>query len=313
VSALSVCGTAVLGAAVLSLSASAFAQSERIRDPEDEPDEARPSPAKPKSGKPSAGEKIRDPEDTEEATAPPPRPARDRGGLRGSLSGYFYTQLNVDTRLNDGREFAAEWHNVFFLKLALEPTDKIRAVVSGRFHHFSAVERNESDAPFLIFNGDHPRHFFEADLWEAYVDFYLPGKVDLRVGNQLFHWGSADLFSPTDVLNPLDARWGVLGEADELKIPVFAVSATWRGPGVNVTGAWVPFVVPMRAFLVGSDFGLLQPRAYFNFPDLRPLFPDPLLDALQKAAFEGSVPSRSFANSQGGVRFWGTARGIDWG
>jgi hypothetical protein len=260
----------------------------------------------------SAQERVRDPEDQEEAepakTAAKPVPP----SVVGSISGHYYTQLAVDTRLDGGRELAAEWRNQLYLKVALEPSTRMRATVGGRFRHFTAVERSEG-ATFLLVNGDRPRHFFEADLWEAYLDLYLPGKVDLRIGNQLFHWGAADFLSPTDVLNPFDARWGPLVETDEFKIPVFAVSATWRGPGVNVTGAWIPFVVPVRAFLFGHDFALLPPRGPFPLPDLRALLSDPLSDALQRAAFEGSVPSRSFASSQGGLRVWGNAGRIDFG
>jgi hypothetical protein len=266
---------------------------ERIRDPEDEKEQ------------PADAERVRDPEDAEDEglaparrrTAPPTR------GLVGSLTGHFYSQLAVDTRHNDGPEYAAEWRNVLFLKAALEPSSVVRGVISGRFRHFTAADRDLGN----------PRHFWEADLWEAHIEVTLPGRVDVRVGNQIFHWGASDFLSPTDVLNPFDLRWGPLAEPDELKIPVFAVSATWRGPGVNVTGAWIPFVTPMRAFLVGHDFGLFQPRAYFATPDLRAFLSDPLSDAIQRTAFEGAVPSRSLANSQGAVRVWGTWRGIDWG
>ena len=279
----------------------------------DDPAQAPAKPALP------AGERVRDPEDADpEGTVPrraPPRApaAAAAAGFKGSLSGLFSTQLSFDTRLNDGREHAAEWRNSLYLKVAVEPASWLRAVVGGRFRHFTAVERNESDAPFLLFNGERPRHFFEGDLWEAHLDLYLPGGIDLRIGNQIFHWGSADFLSPTDVLNPPDLRFGIYGEPDEYKLPVFAASATWRGRSVNVTGAWIPVVTPGRAFLFGHDFGLLQPRAYFAFPDLRPVLPDPLSDGLQRLMFDGSVPSRSFANSQGGVRIWGHGRGIDWG
>jgi len=239
--------------------------------------------------------------------------ASEKVGPRASFSGAFFTQLAVDTKLNDGREHAAEWRNELFLKAAIEPSPKLRAVLSGRFRHFTAVERNEGDSPYLLFNGERPRHFYEADLWEAYVDVSLPGKVDLRIGNQLFHWGAADFGSPTDVLNPPDLRFPFLSDADSMKLPVFAFSATWRGPSVNATAAYIPFVVPGRAFLVGHDFGLLQPRAYFNAPDVRPLLGDPLSDALQRASFEGAVPSRSLANGQAGVRLFGQAGRVDWG
>ena len=238
---------------------------------------------------------------------------RQLTGMRGSFTGAYSTELAIDTQLDGGGEHAAQWLSSLLLKAALEPNERLRVVVSGRFRHFTAVERNDGSGPFLLFNGERPRHFFEAELWEAHVDFYLPGRVDLRIGNQLFHWGAADFGSPTDVLNPPDLRFGASGDADELKLPVFAVSATWRGPAFNVSGAWLPFVVPMRAFLVGHDFGLLQPRAYFGVPDLRPLLGDPLSDALQRTAFDGAVPSRSPAHSQGGVRLWGQVRGVDWG
>jgi hypothetical protein len=265
---------------------------ERIRDPEDEK-------------KPARAERVRDPEDAEDEGLAPARQrsAPPTRGLVGSLAGHLYSQLAFDTRHNDGPEHIAEWRNVLFLKAALEPSSVVRGVISGRFRHFTAADRDLGN----------PRHFWEADLWEAHLEVTLPGRVDVRVGNQIFHVGASDFFSPTDVLNPFDLRFGPLAEPDELKIPVFAVSATWRGPGANVTGAWIPFVTPMRAFLFGHDFGLLQPRAYLAVPDLRAFLSDPLSDALQRTAFEGAVPPRSLANSQGAVRVFGTWHGIDWG
>ena len=43
-------------------------------------------------------------------------------------------------------------------------------------------------------------------LREGGLEFGIPNKLHLFVGNQTFEWGSADGFNPTDVLNAQDYR-----------------------------------------------------------------------------------------------------------
>jgi hypothetical protein len=79
-------------------------------------------------------------------------------------------------------------------------------------------------------------------LGEAYLDISL-GPVDVRLGNQLVNWGTADGINPTSVVNPRDllsvTDLGIAGA------PVPAVAATYYfGSASAVTGVLVLDFVP---------------------------------------------------------------------
>lgn len=87
-----------------------------------------------------------------------------------------------------------------------------------------------------------------ADAWprlqEAYVDLYLPA-LDLRLGQQVVAWGTADGFNPTDVVNPRRAGLDSLLEGQIRRIPVPAVSASfYPRPDLGVTAVGVVDFVP---------------------------------------------------------------------
>lgn len=77
-------------------------------------------------------------------------------------------------------------------------------------------------------------------LDEAYGDIYL-GSVDLRVGQQVVSWGTADGINPTNYVNPKELSFA----AGEFKgTPVPSLQATYFGPMTSVTGVVVFDFVP---------------------------------------------------------------------
>ncbi len=101
---------------------------------------------------------------------------------------------------------------------------------------------------------------YEAEIWDTYADAYLDN-LDLRFGRQIVAWGTADLLSPNDVVNPRDLRRGFLVEVDDLRRPVLALSATtYTGP-LSLQALWIPVAPANRFDLLDGDYALLGPHA----------------------------------------------------
>jgi len=105
-------------------------------------------------------------------------------------------------------------------------------------------------------------------LGEAYLDVSL-GPVDLRLGNQLINWGTADGINPTSVANPRD-----LLSVTDLSVagaPVPAVAATYYfGSASAVTGVLILDFVPAS---IPGQLAQLEPEGK----------PDSLRDSLEFA------------------------------
>lgn len=105
-------------------------------------------------------------------------------------------------------------------------------------------------------NGSISNEAFEVNLRELYVN-YASGKYRLRAGNQVFAWGTADVFNPTAYFNPFDLRELLFKDDDELKLGVPAVSGMLFLDWFNVEGVIVPVHVG-SAFPVRDNFWAIQ-------------------------------------------------------
>lgn len=74
------------------------------------------------------------------------------------------------------------------------------------------------------------------------------GPVDLALGKQIYSWGTADAYNPTDNINPYD----YLDVVDRAKIGVYSVSANALAGPVNLTLVLVPAFTPSRETVAGS-------------------------------------------------------------
>lgn len=83
---------------------------------------------------------------------------------------------------------------------------------------------------------------FEVRLGRAYATAYL-GPIDLSAGNQVVSWGSADVLSPVDVINPRDLSYPIADPASQ-KIATPMIRAVAHAPGdVTVDVVLVPVFV----------------------------------------------------------------------
>lgn len=78
---------------------------------------------------------------------------------------------------------------------------------------------------------------------ELYIN-YGSEKFRLRLGNQLYGWGTADLQNPTSYFNPMDMRELLFKSEDELKVGIPSVSGMMFFQAYTLEVVVVPFHVP---------------------------------------------------------------------
>ena len=124
----------------------------------------------------------------------------------------------------------------------------------------------------------------EVSLREA-VLAYSRGNFDVRIGRQQIVWGEAIGTFITDVVNPKDFREFILPDFTELRIPIWALDATYRlAPNVTFEGVWSPDTMSNRLAKQGAEFQFTGPAYRFRNPVVR--LPDDL-DEFSLARSEG--------------------------
>jgi hypothetical protein len=123
------------------------------------------------------------------------------------------------------------------------------------------------------------------------------GPLDVRLGRQQIVWGEAIGTFITDVVNPKDFREFILPDFTELRIPIWAVNATYHlAEGLNVEGVWTPDTRSNKIGKQGSEFQFQPPRYRFGRPVVR------LPDRQDEFSLE---------RSEGGFRFSWLVQGWD--
>lgn len=156
---------------------------------------------------------------------------------------------------------------------------------------------------------------FEYKLREIYADVAIP-PFSLRLGRQQVVWGETDNFRALDVINPLDLRWHWSRESwEDIRIPLWMARAIYDigkiGPLEEsfVEGIWIPWdfqrgktaTDPRRPWaFIGHGLRARANSVVSNGEvlDLRTTVLD-------------RKPDRALESSQGGMRFKGIWRGID--
>src|SRR3989441_9723137 len=136
----------------------------------------------------------------------------------------------------------------------------------------------------------------ELELREAILTL-SHGDFDVRVGRQQIVWGEAISTFVTDVVNPKDFRECVLPDFTELRIPIWALDATYRlAEGVSVEGVWTPDTRTNKLPKQGAEFQFARFPYRFRNPVVR--LPD-------------DADEFSLARSEGGVRLSVLRQGWD--
>src|SRR5436309_6012714 len=136
----------------------------------------------------------------------------------------------------------------------------------------------------------------ELELREAILTL-SHGDFDVRVGRQQIVWSEAISTFVTDVVNPKDFREFVLPDFTELRVPIWALDATYRlAEGVSVEGVWTPDTRTNKLPKQGAEFQFARFPYRFRNPVVR--LPD-------------DADEFSLARSEGGVRLSVLRQGWD--
>jgi len=136
----------------------------------------------------------------------------------------------------------------------------------------------------------------ELELREAILSVSR-GDLDVRVGRQQIVWGEAISTFVTDVVNPKDFREFVLPDFTELRIPIWALDASYRlARNVTLEAVWTPDTMHNRLPKKGAEFQFQGPEFRFRNPVVR--LPD-------------DEDEFSLARSEGGLRLSALRDGWD--
>ena len=116
----------------------------------------------------------------------------------------------------------------------------------------------------------------------------------IRIGNQIYGWGTADAFNPTSYFNPYDAREMLFKDDDEIRCGAPSVSFLLFLGDYTLELVYVPFHIPM----------ILPSAQSFWFVNLGQL---PFTVDIEPTDGLGLSPE----NSGYGARLAGTMKGID--
>jgi hypothetical protein len=142
-------------------------------------------------------------------------------------------------------------------------------------------------------NGKISDKSYELNFNEAYVNATFP-LVRVRAGNQIYGWGTADVFNPTSYFNPMDLREFIFKNEDERVSGVPSFSAMWFIGDYTLETVFAPVQVASE-IQTGNGFWAIKEKKG-PFPVIIEN-PEPL-----------SADSENFGY---GMRFSGTFFGVD--
>ncbi len=220
----------------------------------------------------------------------------------------FYSKFCFDTNNDSDLEDAIESRNRLDLEASYKQKDGFKAFMSA-YIDYTALD-----------SGISTRYIYDSELYEAYL-FWRRGSWDLKIGEQVVTWGSADLLNPTDTMNPRDLREFVFTDFGKEKVPNFITELAWYGKSLSIKGYFIPFFKPMRFYSIGSDWALFpygdiildlfgDPTQARTLEELiRELDPD-MAEQLNDLVCSMDVPDRTMESSSGGLRFTITQPGL---
>ena len=142
-------------------------------------------------------------------------------------------------------------------------------------------------------NGRISGKYYEMSFNECFVNIGLD-KGRIRIGNQIYAWGTADLFNPTSYINPADSRELFLKDPDEMKLGVPSVSAMVFLKNYSLEFVFVPIHVGALSAISENFWAYHYEQGFLSLIEDRYKALDP---AAENLGF--------------GVRWAGTVTGVD--
>ncbi len=126
-------------------------------------------------------------------------------------------------------------------------TDRIYFKCVPNFYGLPAFGSNDypdyvySDSDFSVArNGRISGKYYEASINECYFNLGFES-IRLRIGNQIYGWGTSDIYNPTSYINPSDTRELFYKDSDEGGLGVPSVSAMIFISDFSLELVYVPF------------------------------------------------------------------------
>lgn len=170
-------------------------------------------------------------------------------------------------------------------------------------------------------NADHSVFAVSGDAWQGRVeaelrDAFIAGRVGpllVRVGQFSVGWGSSDLTSPANVVQPVDLRNPLLLQGTEATVPMPMAEVVWARERFEWQFLAIPFFVPSRFAVYGSDAAIVRPGgpAGFALPTnlvqrvIHPSLEDLAQPLLQQTEIPEELPSGASAGTRMTVRAGG--------
>ncbi len=225
---------------------------------------------------------------------------QDSSDSRFTFSGFIELENQVNTRTDQDFQDAVKKNEARGKFKIRWGEDNAHVFLSPDVYVSSALFKSDndntcaySDDADVARNGRISDRGYEISLNEAYVHVG-GGKARLRVGNQIYGWGTADVFNPTSYFNPYDMRETFFKDDDEMKLGVPSVSGMVFFENLTMEMVFVPFHIP--GVIAGNgrywEINMDNYQLPIVFDDIRPLDRD-----LQNCGF--------------GVRFSSTVFGTD--
>lgn len=173
----------------------------------------------------------------------------DASDSRFSFSGFVEMDHRINTRTNQDFHDAVKKSELRGKLKVRWGEDNAHVLVTPDIRLSSALFTPDDDTcayadEFEVArNGRISNRGYEISLDEAYL--HLGGsRARLRVGNQIYGWGTADVFNPTAYFNPYDMRETFFNDPDSMKLGVPSVSGMVFLDNLTVEAVWVPVHVP---------------------------------------------------------------------
>lgn len=199
-----------------------------------------------------------------------------KGTAIGKSFAHFEETPNDDQNFRNEGILQIEWAR------RLAPWADARIVGEGRIDD----ARYADDFYFRVPEDNERRSYL--DLKEAVLGIE-EHPVRFTIGKQLFAWGTADGFNPTDNLNPYD----YLDPVDREKLAVYSAAAHLTATRASLTLVLVPLFTPSRVPLATTRWS--------------PLVPEDIAAAIEPR----DLPATTAENMQYGARARGTVAGWD--
>ena len=161
--------------------------------------------------------------------------------LSGSLRNETAYRLNNPSRLSKFRDQIRLSNTTVF-------DDDLKFVASGRIFYDSVFDINNEYSTQVA---QDLRYF--SQLRDFYVD-YSVGNLDFRIGNQQIVWGEAVGLFFTDIVNAKDYREFVLQDFDLIRLPEWALNASYIKDNLTLEFIWLPQPKMNKLGVPGSEF-----------------------------------------------------------